>query len=480
MYRTYQIMISPYGKNRRLFRELKKNMESSKTVYNQTLFYIRNLYTGLHKERIHRTENEQMVISEVFRYIEEINEKNRKKGRKAYPFPDREHACLSKNLLVMVMGRVFRDYYVFDSSYAAKLQQNCVRQVWTNMDAFFKSLKEYRKNPAKYQGRPRIPGYLKGRYFMLRYDLQMIKTVEGKKGFELRLSKLERSLYLGRLHPEKIIEISVKMRGDRVQLGLCYDDAEIFFSNTEKEKEPKNKNGGMSLPAPKRILGIDPGVKNFAAVCGNFGSSPFILRGGKLCAMNRYYNKERARIQADLKKNWNRHHSARLSQLDRFRYSYIQNFFHKAARIIVNYALEHRAGTIVFGHNAGWKQYADLHRKKTTQKFVEIPHDRFYRILKDKAERYGISVYSVEESYTSKASLLDFDRMPEYGKEESEPVFSGKRVRRGLYCSGKGMVLNADINGAGNIIRKYRSDAMPQELHYLSGTTLRIEVEQVA
>jgi putative transposase len=196
-------MISPCGKNRRLFRDLKKNLETSKIVYNQTLFYIRNLYTGLHKEEVLRTDNERKVISTVIRYIQEINEKNQKKGRKPYPFPDRERASLSRNLLVMVMSRVFRDGYALDTAYAAKLLQNCVRQVWTNMDSFFRALSDYQKSPSKYQGRPRIPGYLKGRFFMLRYDRQMLKPVEGKKGFSLSFSKLQRSLYLGHLHPER-------------------------------------------------------------------------------------------------------------------------------------------------------------------------------------------------------------------------------------------------------------------------------------
>ena len=89
-------------------------------------------------------------------------------------------------------------------------------------------------------------------------------------------------------------------------------------------------------------------------------------------------------------------------------------------------------------------------------------------------------MYSVEESYTSRASLLDSDILPEYGKEESAPVFSGRRVRRGLYCSGTGELLNADVNGAGNIIRKYCDDSMQRDLRYLSRTTIRVEVEQVA
>lgn len=32
--------------------------------------------------------------------------------------------------------------------------------------------------------------------------------------------------------------------------------------------------------------------------------------------------------------------------------------------------------------------------------------------------------------------------------------FSGKRIMRGLYKTSNGQLINADVNGAGNIIRK--------------------------
>ena len=86
-------------------------------------------------------------------------------------------------------------------------------------------------------------------------------------------------------------------------------------------------------------------------------------------------------------------------------------------------------------------------------------------MLTYKAELVGIRVQVTEESYTSKASLLDLDplpvRDPNKGKEQHR--FSGKRIKRGLYQASNGRYVNADINGAGNTIRKVAPDAFGSE-----------------
>jgi len=93
-------------------------------------------------------------------------------------------------------------------------------------------------------------------------------------------------------------------------------------------------------------------------------------------------------------------------------------------------------------------------RKKDAQHFVQLPHARFINMLCYKAKLVGIQVLITEESYTSKASFLDFDPIPTYGKEESEPVFSGRRVKRGMYKASDKRKINADVNGSYNIMRK--------------------------
>jgi IS605 OrfB family transposase len=117
-----------------------------------------------------------------------------------------------------------------------------------------------------------------------------------------------------------------------------------------------------------------------------------------------------------------------------------------------------RIGTLVIGKNDGWKQAIGL-GKRTNQNFVLVPHARFIETLTYKAELEGIQVMVSEESYTSQASFLDGDPLPVYDPAHPTPVFSGRRVKRGLYCAADGRRLNADVSGAYNILRKVVPDA---------------------
>ena len=83
-----------------------------------------------------------------------------------------------------------------------------------------------------------------------------------------------------------------------------------------------------------------------------------------------------------------------------------------------------------------------------------LPHARFIEMLSYKAKLVGIQVILQEESSTSKASFLDLDALPTYGKVKSEPVFSGRRVKRGMYKASDKRKINADVNGSYNIMRK--------------------------
>jgi hypothetical protein len=90
---------------------------------------------------------------------------------------------------------------------------------------------------------------------------------------------------------------------------------------------------------------------------------------------------------------------------------------------------------------------------------IALIYARFITILTYKAELVGITVKVTEESYTSKASLLDMDPLPVRNNGDGKHTFSGRHVKRGLYHASDGRKINADINGAGNIIRKVAPDA---------------------
>lgn len=118
----------------------------------------------------------------------------------------------------------------------------------------------------------------------------------------------------------------------------------------------------------------------------------------------------------------------------------------------MQWCVENRIDTIVLGKNADWKRKSNM-GKRNNQNFVQIPHAKLYDVITYLAERYGIDVIAQEESYTSKASFLDRDEIPVYGKTDS-PKFSGRRVRRGLYRASDGRTVNADLNGSAKILRK--------------------------
>lgn len=134
----------------------------------------------------------------------------------------------------------------------------------------------------------------------------------------------------------------------------------------------------------------------------------------------------------------------------------VDNYLHTASKRVIEWCLINKISTLVIGKNNNWKQNINI-GKKNNQQFVNIPHARLIELLKYKGELMGIKVVVTEESYTSQSSFLDFDPLPKYG--DKKPKFSGKRVKRGLYKSGSGKLINADCNGSYNIVRKVRSNA---------------------
>lgn len=129
----------------------------------------------------------------------------------------------------------------------------------------------------------------------------------------------------------------------------------------------------------------------------------------------------------------------------------VSNYLHTASRRVIDWCLSNAVGRLIIGKNDGWKQDINI-GKSNNQQFTQIPHARLIQMLEYKAALVGIKVEVTEEAYTSKASALDGDALPKYGK--TTPVFTGARIKRGLYRSGAGRLINADVNASLNIARK--------------------------
>ena len=202
---------------------------------------------------------------------------------------------------------------------------------------------------------------------------------------------------------------------------------------------------------PDSALAIDLGLDNLAACIDTNGAS-FLIDGRTLKSINHRYNQHNAELQSVKDKQGIESITNQQACITNNRNHRIRDTLNKAARYIFNHCLAHGIGTVIVGSNPGWKQEINLGRV-TNQNFVQIPHWQLKRKLTGLCERYGMRYVEQEEAYSSKASFLDQDPLPEYGAG-IKPVFSGKRIARGLYRSRDGRVVNADVHGAANIMRK--------------------------
>lgn len=212
---------------------------------------------------------------------------------------------------------------------------------------------------------------------------------------------------------------------------------------------------------PGKALSIDFGVFNLMTAVDTDGHT-FIIDGKRLKSINQGWNKQVAKLRSRYDKQWKTEDypcTKRMAKLHMKRKNLVNDYLSKAARMVINYCLEHQVGVLIVGYNTTFQADPDM-GSKNNQMFKNIPFGRLREKLEYLCEEYGILFVQQEESYTSKASFFDNDVIPVYNADHPvNPVFSGKRVKRGLYRTKSGKILNADVNGALNIMRK--SSAVP-------------------
>jgi putative transposase len=323
----------------------------------------------------------------------------------------------------------------------AKVSQQILMVLDRNWKSFFEALKAYNENPSKFLGRPKLPKYkhkTQGRNILV-YTIQAMS----KKG-----------LKRGRIHPSMLaIEVQTKHK-DINQVRIVprkgFYVVEVVYEQEVKQAEVN----------PAYYAGIDIGMNNLVALTSNKPHFKSILVNGRpVKSVNQFYNKRKAELQSKLGHTGT---TKRMERMTNKRNRRIDHYMHTASKRIVDLLVKEGIGVLCIGKNDTWKQEAHM-GKRTNQNFVQIPHARFISMLTYKAELVGIRVQVTEESYTSKASLLDLDPLPVRNNGGEKHTFSGKRVKRGLYQASNGRYINADINGAANIIRKVAPDAFRSE-----------------
>ena len=209
---------------------------------------------------------------------------------------------------------------------------------------------------------------------------------------------------------------------------------------------------------PKRVAFIDPGLNNLMTITSNC-FNPILINGRPLKSINQLANKEIAKLNSELSVQ-GLYTSPLLQSVYNKRARRITDMLHKITTKLVNHLDSHNIDTVIFGHNIGQKQDINL-GKVTNQNFVQIPFTQLIAQLQYKCQLKGIRFIVTEESHTSKCSFLDKESVEHHGK------YKGKRVKRGLFKTSKGILINADVNGSLNIGRKYltKLDLYTDELH---------------
>lgn len=326
--------------------------------------------------------------------------------------------------------KVYPDYKNMPTAQSAQQVLRLIDKDWVS---FFKAIKDWSKHKEKYLGRPKLPKYKKkdGRSLLVltNQDVKLKDNIlyfpKVFKGFTVKIISSNKENFVS------FQQVRFVPKYNHIVMEVVY--------NIEITDNKKEDNG--------RYMSIDIGVDNLATVVNNFGKKPYIINGKGLKSVNKFYNKQISHYREIAKRMNNKDYTKRMDYLTTKRNNKVEDYLHKASRYIVDYAKDNNVSVIVIGKNENWKQKSKL-GKKVNQTFVQVPFVRLIEMIKYKAEEQGIEVITTEESYTSGTSYLD-------GEQPIKENYNKKRrVYRGLFKTNNGIIINADVNGAYQIMRK--------------------------
>jgi putative transposase len=324
----------------------------------------------------------------------------------------------------------------------AKVAQWVLKGLVNNWKAFFEARERYACDPSRFTGRPQLPKYK--------------HKIDGRNLLVYTIQALNKRCLQGGLIQPSMLAVSIKTRQHNINQVRIVPRKGFYVVEVVYEKAI------IQTPVNRAYYaGLDIGVNNLVALASNKPVfHPVVINGRPVKSTNQFYNKRKAELQRKLGHTGT---TARMERMTNKRNRRINHYMHTASRKIVYVLVQEGIGTLVIGKNDGWKQQIEI-GKRNNQNFVQIPHARFISMLTYKAELVGITVLIAEESYTSKASFLDRDPLPvRRPNDDTKYTFSGKRIERGLYRASNNQYINADLNGAYNIIRKVAPDAFGSE-----------------
>ena len=324
--------------------------------------------------------------------------------------------------------------------------QQCLKVLEKNWKSYFASIKDYKKNPNKYKGEPKPPKFKN-------HTNKKNEVIFTEAGIRVKNNIL--MLSLSKAMQEKFQVKSLNFSIDTEKLPVNFEalqQIKIKWDNSIKQwyliliynKEEENKVTGNN------IMSIDLGRDNLATLTFLEDTESYLIDGKVLKSKISYYNKEIARLNSigmkqvgDSKKFKN---TKQINKLYIKRNSFVNDYIHKASRKIIDLALQHNCNTIVIGDIEGIKQ------ENNVKSFVNMPHQKLVDKIEYKAKLVGLKVVYVKENYTSGCSAFDLENINKDNYDKS------RRIVRGLFRSNKGILVNSDVNGSLNILRKYVKD----------------------
>ena len=308
--------------------------------------------------------------------------------------------------------------------------QGVLKQLNQNWQSFFKSIKDFAKHPDKYKGKPKLPKYLdkNGRYLLILTN-QNCKIKDGYITFPKSFDNFKLQTKV-----DNIKQVRVIPKGNYYQIEVIY-----------------NKIGKPLKEDNNKYLSVDIGVNNLAAITNNFNGNQYLISGKPLKSVNQYYNKLVADYKSKAKKYNGLDITKRIQSLTENRNNFMKTYMHKASKLLIDLAISYDVGKIVIGYNKDWKNEVNI-GQRNNQTFVSIPFLTFVNNVSYKGKLNGIEVIITEESYTSGTSYLDRELPIKDNYNKS------RRMHRGLFKSNNGTLLNSDVNGSYQILKKVIGD----------------------
>ena len=325
----------------------------------------------------------------------------------------------------------------------SKIVQNIVDKLKNDWTSYWGLLKA--KKDKTYNKEINIPTYKK-KYNLVEYNNQVMSKKKLKLGY-IGTDKMQQGIKIAKKHQELNCKcFRIYEKHDKLVCELIYEKDIPTVEKTDK------------------VASIDIGLENLFTIAFNYNKKGISIKGTKLKAINQYFNKLKASLQSMLPHK--QYTSKLINQLMYKREEQLRNYIGYYTNQLIEILKKEKISKLIVGYNKEWKQNINI-GKANNQNFVNIPFRKILDILKYKLEENGIECKEQEESYTSKASYLDNDNIPVYKENDgTNYIFSGKRIKRGIYKSKQGKIINADLNGALNILKK-SGEKLIEELDYL-------------